>query len=123
MKILFKVAFLSLVAAASHAHTQLSSSVPADEAVLESPPEQIVLHFSEPVRLTALSIEGAEAGKRDLGPLPSAPGAEFSVAASTLADGDYVVSWRALSADTHVMTGQFTFTLRTGAAAGEHSGH
>jgi methionine-rich copper-binding protein CopC len=118
---LVALSFLSI--AAAQAHTQLSSSMPADDAVLEAAPEQVVLHFSEPVRLTALSVEGPGTEKQDLGPLPSAASAEFTVAAPSLPEGRYDVSWRALSADTHVVSGQFTFTVRAGGAHGQHSGH
>lgn len=106
------VAVISAFAsAAAQAHTELSSSMPADKAVLSSAPQQVMLHFSEPVRLTSLSLGKASGGKQDLGPLPAESNANFSVAAPELTAGDYVVAWRALSKDSHVMTGEFAFKV------------
>ena len=113
------------------AHTELSTSVPENGATLEAAPENLQLTFSEPVRLTALSIQKDGERRQSLGPLPAETNAEFNVALpETIADGHYVVAWRALSADTHVMTGEFMFAVGDGAhtahmnhaesSAGEH---
>ncbi|MBN1237687.1 MAG: copper resistance protein CopC [Gammaproteobacteria bacterium] len=118
MRILIHVLSLALIAVAAQAHTRLSASTPADGAVLDAPPEQLTLQFSEPVRLTALSIERSDDGKQDLEPLPSGASAEFSVPAPPLGDGSYVVSWRALSADSHVVSGRFAFALDAAAPPG-----
>lgn len=103
--------FLLLFAGVALAHTRLSASVPADEAVLTSALEQVELAFSEPVRLTALTIEHEGGAVRKLGPLPAAPAEAFSLATPDLSAGHYTVAWRAMSSDTHVMTGEFTFTV------------
>jgi methionine-rich copper-binding protein CopC len=114
------------------AHTELAESVPSDGAVLETAPEQVTLRFSEPVRLTALSVQKDDAGKQSLGPLPSDSADRFVVAAPALENGHYTMSWRALSADTHVMTGELRFVVggtsdRAGhtnsAPAPEHAAH
>lgn len=115
MKTILQALILSVSAAAAHAHTQLSSSTPADGTVLDAAPTEIVLHFPEPVRLTSLSIESDASGKQDLGPLPSSASAKFAVASPSLPDGSYVVNWRALSADTHVMTGTLGFKVQSAA--------
>ena len=99
------------------AHTELSESVPADRAMLESAPEAVALNFSEPVRLTALTVQLDGAAKQSLGPLPADAAEHFSVAVMALEDGHYTVSWRALSEDTHVMTGDFMFMV---GATGDH---
>lgn len=121
MKTFIHALILSLTATVAYAHTELSSSTPADAAVVHASPEAITLQFSEPVRLTSLSIEGVT-GKQNLGSLPSSPSAEFSIEAPSLADGSYVVAWRAMSADTHVMTGEFSFTVNS-ARGVSHTGH
>lgn len=121
MRTFIQALILSLTANLAYAHTQLSSSTPADEGVVHSTPESITLKFSEPVRLMALAIEGAD-GKQDLGGLPSSASAEFSIEVPALADGSYMVSWRAMSADTHVVTGRFSFTVNS-AHGGSHAGH
>ena len=115
------VLILGFAAAIAFAHTELSESIPGDQAVVATAPENITLKFSEAVRLTALTVQLDGAAKQSLGPLPAEAGAEFVVAAPGLSDGHYTVSWRALSADTHVMTGEFMFVIGAGNHA-EHSG-
>lgn len=39
------------------AHTHCEMAIPADKSVLASPPLEIMVHFSEATRLTALSIQ------------------------------------------------------------------
>jgi methionine-rich copper-binding protein CopC len=120
---LSQLTLIALVAGAAQtafAHAELSGSTPASCAMLESAPENVTLNFSEPVRLTALSMQKDGAAKQSLGPLPSEALEQFVVAAPALQDGHYKVSWRALSEDTHVMTGEFMFMV---GAAGDHAQH
>jgi methionine-rich copper-binding protein CopC len=124
MKRWISVVALSLFAAlAAQAHTQLSTSRPADGAVLDAAPQQLMLHFSEPVRMTAWTMQGPADQRQDLPPLPKEASADFSASLPSLPAGEYVVSWRALSADTHVLNGVISFTVRAAAGHGEHSGH
>lgn len=115
-KLIF-VALTALAAQAAIAHTELSESAPANHAMLEGAPEDVMLHFSEPVRLTALTVQKSGASKQSLGPLPGENSERFVVATPMLTDGHYTVSWRALSEDTHVISGEFMFMV---GAAGEH---
>ena len=104
-------AVLGLVLSLSaFAHTQLSSSVPADEAQLDAAPKELKLTFSEAVRLTAVSIDHASE-KRPIELEAEAAAKEFTVALPALEPGDYVVEWRALSEDTHVVSGEIRFTI------------
>lgn len=93
------------------AHPHLTQSTPPDGATLRAAPTQIVLQFAEPVRLGALTLSQAGAEPRRLGPLPGAAQARIRVALPPLAPGDYVVSYRALGADGHLMPGQVRFHL------------
>ena len=115
------LAVAALAAGSAAAHTELATTVPANGAMIAAAPENVQLEFSEPVRLTALSIQKDGEGKQSLGPLPSQASEAFAVALpATLGDGHYVVSWRALSADTHVMNGEFMFAV---GAEGAHEAH
>lgn len=102
------------------AHTELAGTTPANGAMIAAAPDDVKLEFSEPVRLTALSIQMDGARKQSLGPLPSETTANFAVALPALEDGHYVVSWRALSEDTHVVSGEFMFAVD---ATGSHEAH
>jgi copper resistance protein C len=118
MKSVVYSAILSLVTSAAFAHSELTSSVPADKASVAAAPKEVMLHFSEPVRLTALAVTRAGEAQRKLSPLPAQPQKDFSVASPGLSKGQYTVTWRALSGDAHVMTGEFTFAVGEPAAAG-----
>jgi methionine-rich copper-binding protein CopC len=118
MKALIYSAILSLLTSTALAHSELTSSMPADKASVDAAPKELMLHFSAPVRLTALSVTRAGEAQRDLSPLPAERQKDFSVASPGLAKGQYTVNWRALSGDSHVMTGEFTFAVGEPAAAG-----
>lgn len=121
---LFVITLAAFVAQSALAHTELASTVPADRATLAAAPETLRLQFSEPVRLTALTVQKDDAAKQSLGPLPAGNTETFSVALPEgLGDGHYVVTWRALSEDTHVMSGEFMFAVGTAAAPDPHAGH
>ena len=49
------MALLALTHAVAYAHTELSASMPADKATLEAAPKELMLHFSEPVKLTTVT--------------------------------------------------------------------
>ena len=111
----------ALTTGAAFAHTELSTTTPDDGATIATAPENVELTFSEPVRLTALSIQKDGEPKQSLGPLPIGTTEKFSVALpATIDDGHYVVAWRALSEDTHVMNGEFMFAV---GAEGTHEAH
>jgi methionine-rich copper-binding protein CopC len=103
---------LVAMAGAAQAHTHLESATPADNAVLASAPPKVTLRFSEPARLTALTIqkEGEEASERIQG-LPKEPSKELSAPLAPLGAGKYTLDWRALGADNHVMSGKLRFTV------------
>ena len=107
---LVTIAACLLATATAHSHTQLSGSNPADQAVLDAAPTAIHLSFSEAVRLTAVTIvSGDESTALTVNVADSAK--EFDVELPKLAAGEYVVEWRALSEDTHVVTGTIRFSI------------
>jgi len=98
-------------AAAVQAHTHLQASIPRDGSTLGTAPAALVLQFSEAARLTALWIEKSGAEKQKLTPLPPEPQSRIAVPLPKLPPGDYVVSWRVLGSDGHVVPGKIRFTL------------
>jgi copper resistance protein C len=113
MKKLMTVIAISgvLAAASALAHTELSQTVPADKAVLETAPKEVTLHFSEAVRLTSLSVTKQDGAAPKLGSLPAGKSQHFAVPAPELSAGAYTVEWRALSDDGHALRGAFGFTV------------
>lgn len=104
------------ISAAALAHTDIDGSTPADGATLATAPDELVLEFSAPVRLTAVTVRAADGTEREVDSLPDGFAKRFSVPAPALGPGSYDVEWRALSEDTHVIEGAFAFTVERGAA-------
>lgn len=98
------------------AHAELVSTSPTSGAVLPTSPNQIVLTFSESVDPVPDSIRvvAGDGSAVDIGEIRQ-DGGKDTIAADvpTLADGTYVVAWRAVSADSHPVNGAFTFSVGT----------
>ena len=111
-KCLSILAALSLAASgAAFAHVHLEKSQPADKSSASAPPKEVVLEFNEPVQVTALTIQKGDEKAQDLGPLPKAATARVTVPMPAVASGNYIVKWRAVGDDNHVMNGKFIFTV------------
>jgi len=101
---------LSLTAAA-YAHTKLAATTPpADQSVVA--PRAIELKFAGEVRLTSVALTDAAGAAKHLDAVPTAVGSKFALAVhEPLAPGAYKVVWRAVGGDTHIITGEFGFTV------------
>lgn len=117
------LAVATFAAGSALAHTELAATVPANGAMIAKAPDNVKLTFSEAVRLTALTIQKDGERKLSLGPLPAETRDDFSVALPAIDDGHFIVSWRALSEDTHVMTGEFMFAVGAEGAQNSHMNH
>jgi copper transport protein len=117
-------------ATAASAHAALLSTDPTENSVVQTAPTEVTLHFSEQVTLETDDLRVFDpSGKRvDSGPTGHA-GSDDTTAQvkleSGLAQGTYTVAWRAISADTHPVSGAFTFSYghasTTTAVAGEQA--
>jgi methionine-rich copper-binding protein CopC len=93
------------------AHTQAASSTPADGAEVSAPTE-IRLAFPAAVRLTAVILSDEAGDEIEMASIPAEPGKEFAVAIKeTLAPGRYLVMWRSVSGDSHIVSGEIRFTV------------
>lgn len=108
----------ALLAGPAFAHTHLESAVPADGSTVESAPTQIVLTFTEPSRITALSVQKEGAAEQKITALPTTAAAVAKIAAPKLENGRYVLNYRAVGADGHVMSGKVSFAVGGKAVAG-----
>lgn len=102
---------LTLAATAVFAHAHLQKAVPADGGVVNAAPSNVVLTFSEPARLTACWLQKGEAAKQKISGLATTPAKEISVPIPSLDAGSYVLSWRVVGDDGHIMPGQIHFTI------------
>ncbi|MFJ2418359.1 copper resistance CopC/CopD family protein [Streptomyces brevispora] len=109
---------LLAVAGPASAHAALTGSDPQDGAVVDTAPKQVTLTFSEQVAMGEGSIRVLDPdGKRadtEAAPLDLHSGStvKYGVALHTgLPDGTYTVAWQAVSADSHPVSGAFTFSI------------
>jgi methionine-rich copper-binding protein CopC len=109
-------AALALTTAVVQAHTHLKSSVPAEGSTVNAAPANIVLNFSAAARVTALTIQKEGAAEQKLAPLPTTASTEITVPSPDLEPGKYVVSYRVMGSDNHVMSGKVQFTVDPKAA-------
>ena len=119
MRILAVLFLLFALPGEPAAHSMLLSSEPADGAVVEAGPSRIELRFNEPVVPVALRVIDAT-GATLHGPgsaLRSDDGRVTFELPAPLANGQYVVSYRVVSADTHPVAGSIAFAV--GTAIGE----
>lgn len=114
---------LSLAATVALAHAHLKSAIPANGAVVSTPPANVVLTFSEPAHLTACWIQKGSEEKQKITALPTAPSQQISIPLPQLQPGSYVLSWRVMGDDTHVVPGQIQFTVSAAPAAAQPAPH
>ncbi|MER6983177.1 copper resistance protein CopC, partial [Streptomyces carpinensis] len=98
------------------AHAVLRSSDPADGTVLKSAPDSVTLAFSESVGLLDDSFRLFDpAGRRvhtgEARHAPDHPDTAEVAFPAGLGQGTFTVAWRVVSADSHPVSGAFTFSV------------
>ncbi|MFI2427625.1 copper resistance CopC/CopD family protein [Streptomyces sp. NPDC018955] len=120
-------------AAPASAHAALRGSDPGDGSVVKSAPRHLTLTFTESVGLLedSFRVYGPDNRRVPLGEPRHADGASDTARADLpggLADGTYTVAWRVVSADSHPVSGAFTFSVgapspTAPAAPADHAEH
>src|SRR6266508_1723344 len=112
----FTLALVGLTPHASYAHTQVTASLPADGAAIGTMPERVLLTFSDPLdpSTVQVNVTGLNRTPAIAGPV-SVRGRTAQQPVRASGNGTYLVSYEVISADTHVVKGTLTFTLRPGA--------
>jgi methionine-rich copper-binding protein CopC len=111
MKVLLAALLLACASMAA-AHTPFTASVPADKATVAAPVKLLELEFGGDVRLTAVVLTDSHGGNKKVAAIPAAVAKKFTLAIEDdLKPGTYTVNWRAVGADTHVVSGEFGFTV------------
>ncbi|MEV6309711.1 copper resistance protein CopC [Streptomyces sp. NPDC051840] len=104
-------------ASPASAHAALTGSDPKDGSVVATAPDEVTLTFSEQIAVGDDSIRVLDpSGKRadDGAPreLTGQGAVRYGVTLhSGLPDGTYTVAWQAISADSHPVSGAFTFSV------------
>ena len=111
---LLTVALLAF-SGAVQAHATLQKSEPVANSTVAPAPKNVELEFSEAVQVTALTLQAGDAKAQAIGPLPKAAASNIVVPLPSLPAGSYTIAWRALSSDSHVMSGKILFKVEAGA--------
>ncbi|MEV4709788.1 copper resistance protein CopC [Micromonospora sp. NPDC049374] len=107
------VALLLVPASPASAHAVLSSSSPAASAVVPAAPAEVVLTFSEtvrkvPDRIRVIAPDGSRADQGE----PTFAGSVVNIPVDTgRGNGTYLVTYRVISADSHPVSGAFTYSV------------
>ncbi|MEV8532336.1 copper resistance protein CopC [Streptomyces sp. NPDC051211] len=111
------LATLFTAAGPATAHAALTASDPKDGSVVATAPAQVSLSFSEKVAMGDDSIrvmdpQGRRVDTGELRDMCSGSIIRYGTALHTgLPNGTYTVAWQAVSADSHPISGAFTFSI------------
>ncbi len=114
-KLLLTACTLLLLIQGSWAHAFVDHAEPAVGSQIHGAPMQVKIWFTEKLepalsKIQVFDISGQEVDKRDV-KIDQSNAALLTVSLPELKPGKYKVVWRAVSVDTHVTTGNFTFEL------------
>ena len=124
----FLLTMLIIIPIAANAHSPLSSSSPQDGETLDASPIEIVMDFKSPAKLIRVELKKSnnKQGNSFLGGLfggddgePVPLGESFLMSMNkrqiipmpSLGEGDYLLLWRAMGEDGHVIKGELTFKV------------
>jgi copper transport protein len=107
--------WLTLPGSAS-AHAYLIKTVPTASGVLDTPPRTVQLTYDEAVepRFAIISVTNANGKQETTAPVsrdPSNPDTLVVPVRPNLAEGWYLIYWRAISVDGHPVQGAFTYAV------------
>src|SRR5262249_19054287 len=103
--------------ATASAHATLQSTVPPFGHELQRGPVRIVLHFDQHVNVLPGSIKVLNGVGKQFASDARTDGTNVVARVAPLKLGTYTVRWRAISADSHVVSGVWTFGVRVPAPA------
>jgi len=99
-------------------HLRLEATFPAADTVINEPPKEIRLFFSEAPQMRGTAVRLAD-GEGELVPTTDAAADEedssqvFIRPREPLTPGEYTVHWRTIAQDGHAQNGNFDFELRS----------
>ncbi len=126
--LLIAIVMLLLLPAAASAHARLEGTSPPQGAVVKTEPSAVVFTFDEPVEgnFGAVRVYDADGERVDKGDAfhPNGEGPKLGVHLKPgLPDGSYTATYRVVSADGHIVSSGYVFSIgKAGAAPTETVG-
>jgi copper transport protein len=109
------VALVIVMAAPASAHARLERTDPGDGSVLAVAPNQVAAQFDESVGVSADSLRVFSPTGDRVDDGSTTHGGDGSIITtnlrSSLPQGTYTVAWHVISADSHPVSGAFTFSI------------
>lgn len=118
--LLVALAALAFPAAAS-AHATLQKTTPSFRSELQRGPAEIRLHFDQHVKVLPGAVQVLNGTGRNFAGTARSVGTDVVAPVRPLKLGAYTVRWQAVSADSHVVSGVWTFGVRVPAPAVENA--
>lgn len=107
---------VTALATGAQAHAMLEAATPPVNGVIAGSPKEIRITFSEDIvaAFSGVALKGPGGGviATGKGALDKEGTTLIVPVTSVLKPGTYEVQWRAVSTDTHKMTGTYTFTVK-----------
>jgi len=111
----FVVLVALVVPAQALAHATLRSTFPDFRQRFERPPREVILRFDQSVGLPAITVVTASGRVVSRPPVALEHGLVVAAPLQRLPRGAYTVRWHVTSADSHTVSGVFTFGVRADA--------
>ena len=106
------VAALLVLAGIAHGHAVVLETVPADGAVLQRAPGEVVVRFNEPVGLLTVQVLNADGEAVTPASAGRVDDRDLRIALPPrLPEGSYVASYRVVSIDSHPVGGSVVFSV------------
>jgi len=114
------LAFLMLTATLADAHARLEQASPRVGSTVKAAPRDVTLTFSQKLEpaFSRIEVRDASGARVDTGKatVSKTNPVEMTIAVKPLKAGTYRVFWHALSVDTHMTEGSFSFQVDSGQA-------
>lgn len=108
------ILLLALAPGAAHAHAALDHASPAAGSIVATPPSEVRMWFTEPLvkRFSTAELRSSAGSVIATGGTDPADPKVIVIRLPVLQVGKYKVHWKAVSADTHRMEGDFDFEIK-----------
>ena len=104
--------FLTVSAAAAHAHASLAHASPPVGSTMRVAPDEVILTFTERLEATFSSLMVTDTNGTEVSQgKPQVNDNTMRIRLRPLNAGIYKVNWRAVSTDIHKIEGSFTFSV------------